>query len=55
MTTLFYQIVNPANRITKIRLLKQYNTKNKKNLRMTFLRNEDRYMTQLNKVYKLIP
>ena len=29
MTTLIYQIVNPANRITKIRLLKQFNTKKK--------------------------
>ena len=28
MTTLFYQIVNPANRITKIILLKKYNKKN---------------------------
>ena len=33
MTTLFYQIVNPANRITKIRLLKQYNTTTKNKLR----------------------
>jgi len=27
MTTLFYQMVNPANRITKIILLKKYNKK----------------------------